>query len=198
MSFEIRPYHPTDLTSLYRICLQTGDSGADGTHLFRDSDILGHYYAAPYAVLEPDLSFVLTEHNRPCGYVLGVRDSATFGQRCETEWFPPLRAQYQMPSQDDDSHDAKMIRAIHRGHDQINEFDGYPAHLHIDILPQGQGKGWGSKLLDRLLEQMRELSIEGVFLGVGAKNTRAIGFYAHYGFTELSSATWGINYGMKL
>lgn len=198
MSFEIRPYHPADLTSLYRICLETGDSGSDATHLYQDPDLLGHYYAAPYAILEPELSFILTLDESPCGYVLGVRDTGVFGKRCEEEWFPPLRARYPMPPEGEQSRDAGMARSIHRGHEQSNLFPDHPAHLHIDILPPGQGQGWGPKMLDRLLAQMRELNVPGVYLGVGASNRRAIGFYAHYGFAELEKAEWGIIFGMRL
>ena len=91
MAFAIRPYHPSDFYSLYRICLLTGDNGNDGTALYRDPEIIGHYYAAPYAVLEPELAFVLTLDEVPCGYVIGTANSATFRERCEVEWFPPLR-----------------------------------------------------------------------------------------------------------
>jgi hypothetical protein len=65
MAFAIRPYHPSDLPALYRICLLTGDSGADASQLYRDPELLGHFYAAPYAVLEPDLCFVLTHDGSP-------------------------------------------------------------------------------------------------------------------------------------
>lgn len=196
--FQIRPYHPTDLTSIYRICLGTGDAGKDASHLYRDPDLVSHYFAAPYAVLEPDLSFVLTLDGLPIGYVLGVRDTANFGERCETEWFPPLRARYPLPPESDTSRDAQMLRAIHRGHERVNNFPGYPAHLHIDILPPGQGQGWGRKLIDTLLDQMRAFSVPGVFLGVGGRNTRAIGFYEHVGFQRLKEEPWGLVLGMKL
>lgn len=197
-TFAIRPYHPTDLTALYRICLHTGDSGEDATHLYKDHDLLGHYYAAPYAVLEPDLSFILTRNGAPVGYVLGVRNTATFGQRCESDWFPPLRATYAVPDPEDKSRDANMIRAIHRGHERQNLHPGYPAHLHIDILPAGQGHGWGRRLIGTLIDQMRSLAIPGVHLGVGARNTRAIGFYEHVGFQRIREAEWGLILGMRL
>ncbi|MEM7127326.1 MAG: GNAT family N-acetyltransferase [Chloroflexota bacterium] len=198
MTFEIRPYHPTDLTSLYRICLETGDSGEDATHLYTDPDLIGHYYAAPYAVLEPELAFVLVGNSQCCGYILGVRDTEMFGHLCEKEWFPSLRARYPYPRGGDKSRDADMIRSIHRGHTIINDFAGYPAHLHIDILPIGQGEGWGRKLVDRLLKQMRILNIEGVHLGVGKNNHRAIGFYEHVGFTKLREGQGATIYGMTL
>lgn len=198
MSFEIRPYHPTDLPMLYRICLETGDSGKDATDLFRDPDLIGHFYAGPYAILEPELTFVLTKEGRTCGYTLGVADTETFGKRCEVEWFPPLRAGYPLPQADDNSRDAGMIRAIHQGQAQKNEPADYPAHLHIDILPQGQGQGWGAKLINTLLDEMRRREIPGVHLGVAANNTRAIGFYEHVGFHRVKDHKWGTVYGMKL
>ena len=60
MSFKIRNYHPCDLVSLYRICLLTADSGGDASHLYSDPDLVGQFYAAPYAVYEPELCFVVT------------------------------------------------------------------------------------------------------------------------------------------
>lgn len=47
MSIEIRPYQPFDLPGMYRVCLQTGDSGRDATALYSDPDLLGHVFAAP-------------------------------------------------------------------------------------------------------------------------------------------------------
>jgi hypothetical protein len=44
----LRGYRPGDQGHLYRICLQTGDHGTDATAQFRDPDLLGHVYAAPY------------------------------------------------------------------------------------------------------------------------------------------------------
>jgi hypothetical protein len=78
MPFAIRSYHPSDIYTLYRICLLTGDSGRDARQLCNDETLLGHCYAAPYAVLEPDLCFVLLENGTPCGYILGTRNSQTF------------------------------------------------------------------------------------------------------------------------
>ncbi|MGB1253694.1 MAG: GNAT family N-acetyltransferase, partial [Candidatus Promineifilaceae bacterium] len=85
MSFDIRPFHPSDLPALYRICLLTGDNGDDATLKYSDPELLGHYFAAPYAVFEPELCFILTHEGQPVGYVLGCLDSAEFYQKCERE-----------------------------------------------------------------------------------------------------------------
>ena len=50
---EIRAVRPSDLDDLYRICLATGAGGGDASALYRDPKLLGHVYAAPYAVFSP-------------------------------------------------------------------------------------------------------------------------------------------------
>lgn len=198
MSFEIRPYHTTDLAALYRICLLTSSDGDAATAHYDDPNLLGHFFAAPYAVLAPDLCFVLTERHIPIGYVLGVRDSAEFGIQCEQTWFPTLRTQYPLPNPADTSADAAMIRLIHQGHDTKNHFPLYPAHLHIDILPQGQKLGFGRTLLETLFTALRMRSVSGVHLEVSKKNQNAVDFYQHIGFHCLTEYPMATVFGLPL
>ena len=58
---EIRAVRPSDLDDLYRICLATGAGGEDASALYRDPKLLGHVYAAPYAVLSPRSVFVVED-----------------------------------------------------------------------------------------------------------------------------------------
>ena len=114
MEFTIRPYRPDDLQALNQICLRTGDSGADASQMFREPTLLGQVFAAPYAVLEPDLAFVLTRLDTPHGYVLGARDSAVFYARRDREWFPALRERYPQPDPGDHSADADIVRMFYK------------------------------------------------------------------------------------
>ncbi|HHY57541.1 MAG TPA: GNAT family N-acetyltransferase [Chloroflexi bacterium] len=198
MKFAIRPYHPSDFCALYTVCLKTGDSGQDATALFRDPELLGHLYVGPYVVAEPELCFTLTADGAPCGYVLGTRDSARFHAWCEQVWFPVLRQRYPLPSPDDDSADARLIRNIHAGDPPEPALTAYPAHLHIDLLPVAQGQGWGRRMIETLLNRLRELGAPGVHLGVGKRNTGAIQFYERVGFHRVLDADAWIAYGMKL
>lgn len=198
MEFAIRPFHASDLPALYRICLQTGASGKDATDLYRDPELLGHYYAGPYAVLEPDLCFALTQNGMPSGYILGTRDSAAFSARCEREWFPVLRARYLTPPADDTSADAHMIRLIHAGHGAHPDMAAYPAHLHIDLLPSAQGQGRGRALMQTFLDRLRTLHVPAVHLGVGTANPGAIQFYKRVGFHEIKAHESWIAFGMRL
>lgn len=198
MEYLIRPFHPSDLCSVYDICVRTADCGNDASGSHEDPQILGHYYAGPYAVFEPDLCFILTRDGAPCGYVLGTRDSEKFGKRCEEEWFPVLRERYPPPPPEDKSHGAEMKRAIHKGILPHEDVSGYPAHLHIDLLPHAVGRGNGRRLMERFLGRLRELTVPAVHLGVAGKNERAIAFYQHLGFAVLREYDWGLFMGLKL
>lgn len=198
MAFKIRPYHPTDLCALYRICLWTGDSGKDARNLYTDPDLLGHIFVAPYAVLEPELCFVLTQDGNPCGYIVGTRDTKRFYSRCEKEWLPVLRERYPKPALKDESRDAHMIRFIHERFYMKPELTAYPAHLHIDLLPEAQGQGWGRKLIDALTQKLRELDVPALHLEVGKRNPGAVAFYQRVGFHIISEYEFSIAFGMNL
>jgi ribosomal protein S18 acetylase RimI-like enzyme len=195
---QIRNYHPSDLSSLYRICLKTGNSGKDASDLLKNPDLLGHYYAAPYAVLEPDLCFVVVCDGTPCGYILGTRDTVPFCKRCEEEWFPFLRKQYPLPEENDTSYDARIIRLIHKGHWLNEDLAAYPAHLHIDLLPQTQGKGIGRKLIGVFADRLREIGVSALHLQVGKANPGAILFYQRTGFHLIKDYELTMAFGMHL
>jgi len=197
MSIKIRPYHPSDLTMLYRICLLTGNSGKDASDLYKDPDILGHFYAAPYAVLEPELCLVATCDASPCGYILGTRDSSIFFERCEKEWFPPLRKRYPLPLEDDTTNDARIIRLIHKGHEVDSDLMNYPAHLHIDLLPQAQGQGVGRQLIEMFIEKLSKMGVQALHLQVGKANPGAIAFYERTGFDLIKEYDKALAFGMN-
>ena len=200
--FSIRPYERRDLESLYEICLRTGDSGGDATHLHDDPQALGHLYAAPYAALEPGLAFVLEAPDvSVCGYILGALDTREFHERFVREWLPQVQGRVPDPQGDPESW-TPTERIYHRlHHARLHapaRLDEYPSHLHIDLLPVAQGKGQGRRLMERLLGELRTRGSPGVHLGVGEKNVRAYGFYRRLGFAELERAPGSAFLGLKL
>ena len=68
---DIRPFKPADLDALYAISLATGHEGGDATHLYEDGKLIGHIYAAPYALLEPDFALVVEDDHGIAGFALG-------------------------------------------------------------------------------------------------------------------------------
>ncbi len=198
MELEIRPYQPSDLNDLYRICLLTADSGKDATHLFSDPELVGHFSAAPYVVFEPELCFVVVCSGKLEGYILGTKDSEKFYQRCEKEWFPSLRKKYIMPLDDDNSHQTRIIRLIQTGLVLKNDLIEYPAHLHIDLLPETQGQGMGRKLMNTFIDKLRELGVPALHLEVSKTNEGAIKFYQRMDFHIIKEYEKSIAFGLKL
>lgn len=73
----------------------------------------------------------------------------------------------------------------------------YPAHLHIDVLPEYHRKGIGHMLVNTLKEHLHNKGICGVMLTVGSKNMVGRGFYDKYGFDFLEQVGDDVAYGLK-
>ena len=184
MKLKIRRYKKTDLDSLYQICLRTGDNGKDATRCYNDKKLIGHIYSAPYAIFEPELCFILSMDSNPCGYILGTKNTIRFQKWLKDKWYFKLQKSYSMPLDEDNSRDANLIRQLYVQQDNREEFKNYPAHLHIDILPNAQRRGYGRKLINAFLKELIYQKVKGVHLIVSKKNINAINFYQKVGFTN--------------
>jgi ribosomal protein S18 acetylase RimI-like enzyme len=202
----IRPARPDDRAAAYYVCLKTGNYGQDGELLYPDDpDALGRIYVGPYLAFEPDLGLILEDDDGVCGYALGAFDSRTFYERYEREWRPDLCAQFPEPQGDP----RQWTRAQQEHHTYHHPdyfcpepYDAYPSHLHIDLLPRAQGRGYGRRLIARLIDVLRARGAPGVHLGMSARNLRAYTFYQRLGFHELqrvgSADDGSIYMGMRL
>lgn len=183
---EIRPYRPGDLDALYDICLKTSASGGDASHLHAEPRIVGEIYAAPYAVLQPDLALVIEDGLGVAAYMVGTEDTVAFDARMETEWWPKVRTLYPDPKAipfAERNPDQQRAARIHRPIATPRPLtDAYPAHLHINLLPRLQGQGLGERLVTTWLDLLKAKGANGVHLGCNAGNTRALRFYDRYGF----------------
>ncbi|MVN85408.1 GNAT family N-acetyltransferase [Deinococcus sp. HMF7620] len=199
--FTLRRAQEADRAALYRICLETGDSGQDATAIYADPLLLGHIYAGPYLSFAPDFAFVLEDEAGVGGYVLGAPETRTFEDTLEQAWWPPLRAQFPVPPADPAARtpDERLTALIHQPRRTPGTLlANFPAHLHIDLLPRAQGGGRGRQLMDTLLEALRVTGVPGVHLGVGERNVRAQGFYRHLGFEELGRTPGAVTFGRRL
>ncbi|HTC10999.1 MAG TPA: GNAT family N-acetyltransferase [Acetobacteraceae bacterium] len=185
---EIRAVRQDDLDALYRIALATGDGGNDAASLYRDQRLLGHIYAAPYAVLCPETVFVAGDAQGVGGYIVGAADTVAYEARLEQEWWPTLRAVCPDPAvipPQSRTPDQRRMHMIHHPHHTPGGLTAaYPSHLHINLLPRLRGRGTGHALLMRWLHAVRQLGSTGVHLAVGVNNTLAIQFYQAHGFIE--------------
>ena len=190
---RIRPFRPGDESALADICLKTADAGADATGLLDDDDLWAQIFVLPYAARHPDFAFVVeTDDERVMGYIVGAPDSAAFEEWFASEWWPRFARRWPKPQGDplpvSASRQDGIVRYAYARHGGAQPFgDEYPAHLHIDLLPETQGQGLGRRLIETLENALRDAGVPGLHLVASAENTGAIAFYPRVGFEPLPS-----------
>lgn len=185
----IRPARLGDQPGAYHVCFKTGNFGQDGEPYYReDPDALGRIFVGPYLKFEPELSLILEDEQGICGYALGAFDTRKFFARYEAEWRPDLCARFPAP-QDDPGRWTRVQQVYHWYHNPDyfypEPYETYPSHLHIDLLPRAQGRGYGRRMLEQVMDKLRQRGSPGAHLGVSMVNTPAFGFYQRLGFHEL-------------
>lgn len=190
---NIRPAKPEDLDALYHISVKTGHQGGDATHQYFDPKLLGHIYSAPYLKYEPELAFVVERDNAVLGYCVGTLDTYKFEAQLETNWWPYLRRKYQKPDEKSRaswSADELSCQMIHHPESTPRHItDQFPAHLHMNLLPEAQGGGVGALLLNNWIQKAIQLGATAAHIGADAKNERAIQFWNKQGFELLEENT---------
>lgn len=195
----IRPFRPGDEPALAEICLRTADAGADGAGILADDDLWAEVFVLPYAARHPDLAFVVeTDDGRVAGYVVGTDDTRAFEDWFASEWWPRFAERWARPDAGDDRQ-SEVLRYAYGRHGGADPYaDAYPAHLHIDLLPELQGHGWGRRLIDTLVDTLRRRGVTGLHLVADGRNEGAAAFYPRLGFTPLASAEGAVAFGLDL
>ena len=200
--YIIRAAHTGDEPGAYYVCLKTGDHGKDGEPFYReDPDALGRIYVGPYLVCEPELSLILEDEQGICGYALGAFDSRTFYARYETEWRPKLCALF--PEPQGDPSQWTRVQEVHHSYHHPDYFcpepyQAYRSHLHIDLLERARGLGYGRRMLEQVIDKLRQRGSPGAHLAVSILNAPAFAFYQRLGFRELTRHDNAIYMGKNL
>jgi GNAT superfamily N-acetyltransferase len=201
----IRRYRDADLSAVYDVCVRTADVGADARGKYRSDDLMPDLFAGPYVFLEPDFAFVLDDGQRAVGYVVGTPDTAAFVRAYRARWIPRLAGRYPVPPQETGRAPAEPkdpprpgnledeLIALHYRPERMiwPGLAEYPAHLHIDLLPEFQRVGHGRAMMETFFAAAARAGAAGVHVTVMATNTRAIGFYHHLGFRTVKVAIEG-------
>lgn len=196
---HIRRFRPGDEPALADICLKTADDGGDATGVFDDDGIWAEVFVLPYVARHPDLAFVVeADDGRVVGYVVGAPDTDAFEEWFRDEWWPRFAERWPKPQIERSRQDGTLIYAYGRAPGAEPYGERFPAHLHIDLLPELQGQGWGRRLIDALVAALRERGVTGLHLVASAGNTGAVAFYPRVGFMRLPAPEEDAAFGMAL
>ena len=196
---HLRPFRSGDEAAVADICLRTADAGADATGVFDDDAVWAEIFVLPYVHRHPDLAFVVeADDGRVVGYIVCAPDTDAFEDWFHDEWWPEHGARWPRPTTEQSRQDGTLIYAYSRRAGAEPYADAYPAHLHIDLLPEAQGQGWGSRLIATLVAALRERGVTGLHLAASTDNAGAIAFYPRVGFTAIPSHPGVQAFGLHL
>lgn len=180
------------------ICARTGFNGTDTHGLIQEDRMIGQYFAAPYLHYAQGVGFVVVSQDQPLGYILGVADTEAFNRWMNSEWLPQVRMEYPLTLRAKGDFDQFLLDLIHADTSLPEWASSYPGHLHIDLLDEVQGHGWGTRLMKTFLGKLADMGCPGIHLAVGSENTKAIRFYHSLGFSNLEEVPGALFMGLKI
>lgn len=183
---NIREAKQDDIDRVKYICIQTADEKAKTDK--STGEIIANTYSTYYIREEPETCFVLEDDGLVVGYIICSANVKNFRKNFRKT-------------------DLKKIKKINR----ISAIESwfiplpymifkriYPAHLHINLLEDYQGKGYGTELMNALLFKLKGMGVKGVMLLAAADNKGAVEFYKKHKFKILITAFGGVAMGKKL
>ncbi|KAH9869164.1 hypothetical protein IAQ61_006369, partial [Plenodomus lingam] len=189
----IRPYNPTlDFANGLHVYFATIDPSLD----FEPARTIGSYlWYRPYVHLTPETCHVLDDGSgHIVGYCIGAADTLAFAQRWREEFLAEIDAAC-VPRPEvrtgNVGMEGEMVRgfraAAYAAHvsmlqDWPEVLGRFPAHLHIDILPGFQKKGYGRQLVEAFFGTVKGIGAQGVHLDMVRTNVNALAFYERVGF----------------
>jgi ribosomal protein S18 acetylase RimI-like enzyme len=183
----IRGYRAADRADVYDVCVRTAATG-----VYSSDDLMPDVFAGPYLEFEPGLAFVVDTGERVAGYIIAAGDTRAFVERVRGEWLPYFATRYSHVDPPVTGEDEIIHMGFTPERMLIPEVDEYPAHLHIDLLPELQGNGLGRQLIDTLRAELASRGIPRLHLTMDPANTPARAFYDRLGFRRLPSGALGI------
>jgi ribosomal protein S18 acetylase RimI-like enzyme len=181
---RIRPYRSQDRTAVRHIAFATGYMGEPVDWLWGDRESFADVITKYYTDREPESLLVGECAGRVVGYLSGCVDSRAAAGSAAREIARVVRrgaflrrgmASFFWRSILDLARDREV-------RDDVLRDTRFPAHLHVDLLPEGRGRGLGRRLMEAWLARLRERGVPGVHLGTFAENANALRFFGGCGF----------------
>lgn len=164
-----------DIPTAEQICLATADESLRRTAASRENTLL--LYNRYYTRASLDACLVaVNEADEAVGYILCAPDYKTYCESFRKNECKDIRKLGLL----------RGVRAWFEPQLQKKYAKRYPAHLHIDLLPEAQGQGMGTALMHALKTHLRAQNVQGVFLCVGKDNKKALRFYKKQDFQVLN------------
>ena len=173
MEAGIRKYRAEDKERLRFICKETaGEYFRKSARMLEAVPII---YSDYFTENEPENIFVLADENdAAAGYIICSSDVGNFTKKMMKTYIPrAVKASVRMLPACVGYLGAYIVSGKENG-----------VHLHIDILPEYQHKGFGTKLIDTLRAHLSSRGFPVLCVNTIGRSEPAYKFYTGYGFSE--------------
>jgi hypothetical protein len=189
-TIQLRKYRASDREKVRSICFETGLMGSPVESIYGDRESFADMFSGYYTDAEPESAWVAfrsDDEDDVVGYLLGCVDSrrawdpAKIGAKhafLRGLLFRPSTAKFYLRLLGDVIRDG----GVHRPH---VDFDAYPAHFHINLLPGARG-GVGLRMHFAFIEYLRERGVVGIHAEAMAQNERTLKIGKKLGYEVLT------------
>ena len=189
-SYAVRPYRPStdDRSACSRVCALNAHSTSDSNKVSARSvndELWGDLFVSAYLDRHPEYAWVLEscsesdKQGQIVGYVVGTPDTQPFERYYFSHFWPARIGMYSsLPPDTFTQREQDLIRKTATfGDAAIKEdrayLDAHPAHIHINLLPQARGQGYGKEMMGLIFGAMRHRGVKGVHLTAARGNEAA-------------------------
>lgn len=194
----IRNFRPPDEAAVQEITFRTGFKGKDltGKNYFDDKRLFFLIFAYYYTRYEPEQFFVAvdTKDDTVVGFIGGTTDTEAKQRTFRKKMVWRIVARTFLITSWRYPRTFKTVLSMMRMMGDVQEnrakraalWAEYPAHLHINLLPDYQSRGLGTRLMKRFERHLIHRGIKGVHLDTTSHNHKAVPFYGKMGFAIAS------------
>lgn len=185
----IRSFKKSDMQEILRICYRTGYMGESLVNRGRFDDIklFGYLFCLYYPYYESENVFLAVDQdNMAVGYIMGTANSKRQEENFKRKmiWKITIRSFLYTSWKYTESFKALVffIKNLNLKSQPKNLYNEYPAHLHMNVLPEYQHMGIGSKLINAFEKHIKEIGVKGIHLRTSNFNIKALPFYEKKGY----------------
>lgn len=170
---SIRKYQEKDRVKLREICKETAwDSYKENENKLETVPVMFLDYFLDF---ESDLVFVAANENDDAvGYIVCASEYKKFVNAMKKVYIPKLK-----------TIDKSQISFIKTFLFALFLIKRNATHFHIDITEKYQHQGIGKKLIDTLIEELKNKGIHSLSICAINRNSTGYPFYIKYGFKEI-------------
>jgi ribosomal protein S18 acetylase RimI-like enzyme len=191
MNCRVRPYRPTDREAVRRICADTGFMGKPIDLIFTDRETFADFFTRYYTDYEPDAALVAEDADSGAvvGYLLGSTryryQSAMQLLLLLTRVIPRVVLRFLAGRYGKESR-RFLYWVVFKSAKETPPAPPRSAHFHFNLLPAYRNASVGRDLVFTFFDMAVARGVPRIYGQIQTRDNRRTGFYARYGFRELS------------